>query len=240
MDIDVSPVHRDPAWQTSVKTRIVARQQQVVRVDRERAGTMSAGSLERFSAELGRIVPQVDGIIVADYAKGTIRQALADEICALARKHGKLLAVDPSPKNPIEWQNVSVIKPNRLEAFLAAGRMAQKDDGSDRDPAVLREVGERLLGKWNAEMLLLTLGEEGMMLFERGRPPYHTPTRAREIFDVSGAGDTAIATLALALTCGASPTEAAEIANAAAGIVVGKLGTAAVTPTDLAEAFEAR
>jgi len=238
MEIDVSSVHRDPAWQTSVKTRIIARQQQVVRVDRERTATISAASMERFSCDLRRMIPEVDGIIVADYAKGTVRQALADEICALAKEHGKLLAVDPSPKNPIRWRNVSVIKPNRLEAFQAAGLAAQHEDGSEHDPAVLYEVGERLLDQWNAEMLLLTLGEEGMMLFERGRQPYHTPTRAREIFDVSGAGDTAISVLTLALTCGASPTEAAEISNAAAGIVVGKLGTAAVTPADLAEAFK--
>lgn len=238
MTIDVSCVHRDAAWQTAVKTRIIARQQQVVRVDRERPARPSPASLERLSADLRRIVPQVDGIVVADYGKGVLHQALASEICALAREHGKLLAVDPNPGNPIEWPHVSVIKPNRLEAFHALGRAAEHDAGSEHDPAVLEEIGQRLLDKWNAQMLLLTLGEEGMMLFERGRRAYHTPTRAREIFDVSGAGDTAMAILALALTCGASPTEAAEIANTASGIVVGKLGTAAVTPADLADAFK--
>ena len=238
MSIDVSSVQRDASWRTAVKTRIIARQQQVVRVDRERPGTPSASCMERFTADLRRTVPLVDAIIVADYGKGVLRQTLADEICALANEHGKLLAVDPNPGNPIEWRNVSVIKPNRLEAFHALGQAAGHHDGAEHDRTVLHEVGERLLDQWHAQMLLLTLGEEGMMLFERGQRPYHTPTRAREIFDVSGAGDTAMAILTLALTCGASPTEAAEIANTASGIVVGKLGTAAVTPADLAEAFK--
>src|SRR5581483_10650805 len=139
---------------------------------------------------------------------------------------------DPNPHNPVEWGHVSVIKPNRAEAFGALGRSA---DGAN--DGVLHELGRGLLEKWRADLLLLTLGEEGMILFERGRAPYHTPTRAREIFDVSGAGDTAMAILTVALSCGASPTEAAEIANTASGIVVGKLGTAAVTPRELAEAF---
>ncbi len=232
--VDVSAVERDSAWQTVMKTRIIARQQQVVRVDRERPGLVSEHCTERFRENLRRVVPLVDAVVVADYGKGVVRQPLADELCTLAEKHDKLLAVDPNPNNPVHWRSVYAIKPNRAEAFHAVGQQAP---GAGHDQAVLRDVGEQLLERWNAKVLLLTLGEEGMMLFERGKPPYHTPTRAREIFDVSGAGDTAIAILALALTCGATPMEAAEIANAASGIVVGKLGTAAVTPEELAEAF---
>jgi len=227
-------LERDAAAQTIVKTRIIARQQQVVRVDRERPVAVSGSVLQRFIAGLRRVVPEVDAVLVADYGKGVVCQELADELSTLAEQHSKLLAVDPTPRNPVDWRRVSVIKPNRAEAFSALGRTSE---GLEHDAAALREIGEGLLAKWHAELLLLTLGEEGMMLFERGRPPYHTPTRAREIFDVSGAGDTAMAVLALALTCGASPTEAAEIANTASGIVVGKLGTAAVTPRELAEAF---
>jgi len=156
-------------------------------------------------------------------------ELLPNQLCELARLRHSILAVDPNPGNPVRWKHVTVIKPNRAEAFRAAGIA---DDDKE-----IEAVGRQLLDRSNAELLLLTLGEEGMMLFEHGKPPYHTPTRAREVFDVSGAGDTAIAVLAAALTGGASPTEAAEIANAAAGIVVGKLGTAAVTLEELAGSF---
>jgi len=235
--VDVSCVEQDPTWQTVVKTRIIARQQQIVRVDRERPRAVSAGVAERFITHLKGTITGVDAVIVADYGKGVIRQDLADEICALSRRHGKLLAVDPNPNNPIEWRDVTAIKPNRVEAFSALGMTPERAAAVEHDERALYEAGQVLLQRWRAELLLLTLGEGGMLLFERGKKPYHTPAKAREIFDVSGAGDTAMATLALALTCGASPTEAAEIANAASGIVVGKLGTAAVTPAELAEAF---
>ena len=219
--IDVTHVHRDPTWATIVKTRIIARHQQIVRVDRERSRGPFALAVDGFEG--------ADAIVVADYGKGAITQTVADQLCDLARWHHIILAVDPNPGNPVRWKHVTVIKPNRAEAFRAAGIA---DDDKE-----IEAVGRQLLERSNAELLLLTLGEEGMMLFERGKTPYHTPTRAREVFDVSGAGDTAIAVLTAALTGGASPTEAAEIANAAAGIVVGKLGTAAVTLEELAASF---
>jgi D-beta-D-heptose 7-phosphate kinase/D-beta-D-heptose 1-phosphate adenosyltransferase len=219
--IDVAHVHRDPTWATIVKTRIIARHQQIVRVDRERSRGPFAMGVDGFEG--------ADAIVVADYGKGAITQTLADQLCDLARQHRAILAVDPNPGNPVRWKHVTVIKPNRAEAFRAVG-IADDD-------TKIETVGRQLLEQENAELLLLTLGEEGMMLFEHGKPPYHTPTRAREVFDVSGAGDTAIAVLTAALTGGASPREAAEIANAAAGIVVGKLGTAAVTLEELAASF---
>ena len=220
MGIDVAHVHREAGAQTIVKTRIIARNQQVVRVDRE--GPRRAVSL--FTA------PKADAIVVADYAKGAITQAVADGLDESASRDGAILAIDPSPKNPIQWRNATVIKPNREEAFGALG--AEED-------APIESVGGRLLERWHTKLLLLTLGEEGMMLFERDKPgPYHTPTRAREVFDVSGAGDTAIAAMTAALAGGATAVEAAEIANAASGIVVGKLGTAAVTLDELAASFD--
>jgi len=221
MGIEVAGVKRDAGSVTIVKTRIVARQQQVVRVDRERARTAAA-------AMAGQ-TPAADAIVVADYAKGAITQAVADALGELASRDNAILAIDPSPKNPIQWRNATVIKPNRDEAYRATG--APEDATADT-------VGRRMLEQSNTRLLLLTLGEEGMMLFERDAPPYHTPTRAREVFDVSGAGDTAIAAMAAALTGGATPVEAAEIANAASGIVVGKLGTASVTLDELAASFD--
>jgi len=219
MGIDVAHVHKEAGAQTIVKTRIIARQQQVVRVDRE--GSRTAAS--------PLAVPGADAVVVADYAKGAITQALADMLGDVVTRDGAILAVDPSPRNPVQWRNATVIKPNREEALRALGA---------EDDAALGTVGSQLLERWHTKLLLLTLGEEGMMLFERDRPPYHTPTRAREVFDVSGAGDTAIAAMTAALAGGASPVEAAEIANAASGIVVGKLGTAAVTLEELVNSFE--
>jgi D-glycero-beta-D-manno-heptose-7-phosphate kinase len=217
--VNVDGVVVDASRPTVVKTRIVAKHQQVVRVDRERTGAPSADVLRHVVGQLNST--DADAIIVSDYAKGLLQQDIAD---VLART-GKILTIDPSPHNPIEWRNATAIKPNRGEAARICG---------DAPP---EQLGARLLERWNTQMVLLTLGEDGMMLFERDRKPYHTPTRAREVFDVSGAGDTAIAVFTLALTAGAAPEESAELANAASGVVVGKLGTAVVSPEELVEAM---
>jgi D-glycero-beta-D-manno-heptose-7-phosphate kinase len=151
--------------------------------------------------------------------------------------HGKIVTVDPHPRNPLQWHGATGIKPNRTEAFLAAG-MPPSDpvDPPDQDKALL-VVGDRLLERWGAACVLITLGEQGMMLFQKGAAPYHTPTRAQAVFDVSGAGDTAIGVFTLGLAAGATPAEAAELANHASGIVVGKLGTATATIQELLESF---
>jgi D-beta-D-heptose 7-phosphate kinase/D-beta-D-heptose 1-phosphate adenosyltransferase len=132
------------------------------------------------------------------------------------------------------------VKPNRLEAFAAAGLEDHLLSEAPLENNELLEVGRVLLAKWNVASVLVTLGEQGMMLFERGKSPHHIPTRAREVFDVSGAGDTAIALLTLALASGHSLLEAAEISNHASGIVVGKLGTATLTPDELLAAFSSK
>jgi rfaE bifunctional protein kinase chain/domain len=150
--------------------------------------------------------------------------------------HRKVVSVDPSPLNPVDWSGATVIKPNRTEALRAAGLHELSNHMPDD---IMFRVGERLLEKWRARLILLTLGEEGMLLFDQNGPVFRTPARAREVFDVSGAGDTAIAVFTVALCAGAAPSEAAELANAASGIVVGKLGTATVTPAELIADFEA-
>ena len=232
--IDTVAVQRDPAFSTIVKTRIIARNQQVVRVDRERPAALSAEQADCAMRALDRAIPAADGIIAADYGKGFLNQALADYICEAARKHGKVLAVDPHPYTSLAWRGATVIKPNRAEAFLAA-RLPPADPVVPvcRDERLL-EAGRRLFELWHPANLLITLGEHGMLLLAEGAEPYHTPTRAKDVFDVSGAGDTAISVLTLALTAGATPAEAAELANRASGIAVGKLGTATVTPAELA------
>jgi D-beta-D-heptose 7-phosphate kinase/D-beta-D-heptose 1-phosphate adenosyltransferase len=231
--IDTGGVQRDAAHSTTVKTRVIARNQQVVRVDRERKTPLSPARTELAVEYLRRHIADLDGIVVADYGKGFLTQPLADAICALAVEHGKILTVDPHPHTSLAWRGATAIKPNRAEALLAAGLPPAGQTPPEQTREAVMEAGRRLLGIWQTRSLLITLGEQGMILFESGREPYHTPTRAKDVFDVSGAGDTAIAVLTLALCAGASPAEAAELANRASGIVVGKLGTATATMAEL-------
>ena len=226
---------------TISKTRIAARQQQIVRVDRETLAPLSADEL----AEVERIVraklPELDAIIIEDYGKGFVTQPLVELLVRLCKEAGKLLTVDPSPRNPLDWKGATLVKPNRLEAFAAAGLDDKHTPGDPTKDPQLLEVGKRLLAKWQVANVLVTLGEQGMMIFgaDDNAQPHHIPTRAREVYDVSGAGDTAIALLTLALASGLSLHDAAEVANHASGIVVGKLGTATLTPAELLEAFKA-
>lgn len=229
----------DPGRRTTVKTRIVARQQQVVRVDREHKAPPPAAAIESALACFERLLPDLDAVVVSDYAKGFLGQALADRVSQAATRAGKILTVDPTPKNPLRWSGASAIKPNRAEAFeFAAVPYAEPAGEPLEDPALLHAAAA-LVEKWAPATVLITLGEQGMLVLEPGRPPAHTPTRAQEIFDVSGAGDTAIALLTLALAAGASASDAAEIANHASGIAVGKLGTAPVTRRELLESLAA-
>ena len=236
--IALDGVGADPAHQTIVKTRIIARQQHVVRVDREVRGAPAPArhraALDWLQANLDRF----DALILEDYGKGFLNQPFVDEVGALAAGAGKLLTVDPNPGNPLRWPGAVAVKPNRAEAFAAAGRAATEPAPSATEDRALVEVGDILMENWDCPMLLVTLGEQGMMLFQRGQTPYALPTRAQEVFDVSGAGDTVIAVFTLALAADATPEEAAELANHAAGVVVGKLGTATLTPAELLESFE--
>jgi len=222
---------------TIVKTRIIARQQQVVRVDREHRAAPSAETLAAILAQVERVLPDTDAIIFEDYGKGLIVQALKDAVCELVRGRDIVVTVDPNPGNPLDWSGTTAIKPNRSEAFAAAGVPLGEPADDPLQDAPLLEVGRRLIERWRVSQLLITLSEHGMILFDAARPPYHTPTRAQEVFDVSGAGDTAISLYTLALVAGATAREAAEVANHASGIVVGKLGTATVSPEELVASF---
>jgi D-beta-D-heptose 7-phosphate kinase/D-beta-D-heptose 1-phosphate adenosyltransferase len=219
------------AQRTIVKTRVIARHQQVVRIDRENRMTPGESQSAELRARLEADMPALDAVILSDYAKGFLTQGFASACAALAARHGKIATVDPSPKNPVEWRGMTAVKPNYAEAIAAAGL----PPGADAEDA-----GARLLARWNAGMILVTLGEKGMTLLRAGHPPHRTPARAREVFDVSGAGDTAIAVFTLALAAGGAPEEAAELANHASGVVVGKLGTATLTPSELLESVQER
>lgn len=236
--IDTTAAIEDANFPTIVKTRIIARQQQVVRVDREQIRTPTPDQIARVAASLQEQLPKIDALILEDYGKGFLSADLVAQICALAHAAGKIVTVDPNPRHNIAWKNVTAVKPNRSEAFLAAGiPWSDPTEPVSADEPLLH-VGAALLEKWGTHHLLITLGEHGMILFNRETAPHHIPTKARQVFDVSGAGDTAIALFTLALACGASAAEAAEIANHASAVVVGKLGTATATPEELFASFE--
>ncbi|HEX8076191.1 MAG TPA: PfkB family carbohydrate kinase [Chthoniobacterales bacterium] len=236
--IETRSAIEDPAFPTIVKTRIIARNQQIVRVDREQPRSPTPAQVSRIVREVGRRLGKTDAVIFEDYGKGLLNAQLVRQISKAALAAGKLVTADPNPHHPVAWNGLTAVKPNRNEAFLAAGlRWSDAVDTPTRDKPLLK-AGELLLKKWKASLLLITLGEQGMMLFERGEKPHHIPTKARQVFDVSGAGDTAIALFTLALCCEATPVEAAEIANHASAVVVGKLGTATVSPVELAASFE--
>ena len=235
--IGCSGLVKSSARHTSIKTRIVAHQQQVVRIDRETRGALDAQTTAKLLGEFKKQIAQADAVIVGDYGKGVVTQPLLNEIKALCHARGVWLSLDPKPVHHLNLSNLSLITPNRKEAFELAGL---SDDTKNENPFAdknLMLVAERLLQELNPALLLITLGELGMFLCQRGQKPFHIPTVAQEVFDVSGAGDTVIASFTLAIAAGASPMEAAILSNHAAGIVVGKVGTATTTPAELLKSF---
>ena len=181
-----------------------------------------------------------DAVIIGDYGKGVVTQPLLNEVKMLCRERGIWLSLDPKPTHQLNLSGLSLITPNRKEAFELANL---PDETKNADPLADRNLmllAERLLNELRPAVLLITLGELGMLLCQRGQKPFHIPTVAQEVFDVSGAGDTVIATFTLAIAAGASPTEAAILSNHAAGIVVGKIGTATTTPEELLQSFNHR
>jgi len=236
--IETNLVLEDPEFPTIVKTRIIARHQQVVRVDRENIQAPTNSQAAKIAAELREAVPRLNAFIFEDYGKGFLSPGLVTQISADLNAAGKIITADPNPHRAIDWGRVTAIKPNRVEGLQAAGLPVSDPIDPPSEDGPLLAAGAKLLESWDTQLLLITLGEQGMMLFERNVAPHHIPTKARQVFDVSGAGDTAIALFTLALSCGASPIEAAEISNHASAVVVGKLGTATVTPAELIASFE--
>jgi rfaE bifunctional protein kinase chain/domain len=224
----VSGLLVDRGRATSVKTRIIAHHQQVCRTDREDRSPLSAMMLRRLAARFRKTLPSCAAVVVSDYAKGLISPSLLRDVLPAARAAGKIVCVDPKLKDLGLYRPATVITPNTLEAERASGVTIS----SRRD---LLRAGRKILRSLRVEYLLITRGEEGMALFQGGSSVTHIPTVAREVFDVTGAGDTVISTLALGLVAGLPILQAAVLANIAAGIVVGKLGTATITPDELLE-----
>lgn len=215
---------------TICKTRIIAQQQQVVRLDREGAPVHDGPAARRLRDWVLPQLRRAQVLVVSDYGKGTVGPALLDALAGAHARRAFTWVVDPKSGNFSHYRRVSLVKPNLQEAAAAAGVEI-------RDAVSLRTAGTRLLERWDAEAVLISRGEHGMALFRRGRPVREFATAARDVFDVTGAGDTVVATCALALGAGATLEEATVLANHAAAIVVGKVGTATVTSAELAAAL---
>jgi D-beta-D-heptose 7-phosphate kinase/D-beta-D-heptose 1-phosphate adenosyltransferase len=224
--VNTSGIITDNSRPTILKTRVVAQHQQVVRIDKERVDPLSPAIVGKLVRYIESIMEEIDAVIIEDYGKGVITSALLGKVVPLAKRHNKVISVDPKEEHFKYYRGISVITPNNHEASRAVG-FEIKDD------ATLIRAGQVLLKKLNCRIALITLGENGMAVFQKSKPMKHIPTVAQEVFDVSGAGDTVIASYTLSLAIGADPIMAAHIANCAAGIVVGKVGLAVVTPDEL-------
>jgi D-glycero-beta-D-manno-heptose-7-phosphate kinase len=221
---------------TTVKMRILAERQQVVRVDWEDEPAIPPPLTDAMCRKLRRLAGAATGIIIADYRKGMVSQAIVDAVLSVARRRGVPVGLDPKDNTHLKISGLTLATPNYKEA-LACACLPPKA-APDKDPLAdesLRKAGAILLKKWALKQLIVTLGPQGMYLVSPRRPARVIPTRAREVFDVSGAGDTVIATCLLALAAGADGMEAAALGNSAAGVVVGKVGTASCSPSELLE-----
>ena len=215
----------DETRPTTVKTRVIAHGQHVVRIDRESKADISYTIQNRIIDVLSHSIHSIDGIILEDYNKGVIVQSLIKQLIDLAHKHNKIISVDPKFNNFFEYKNVTVFKPNRNEVEKVMGvRLSEDVD--------ITNAGKTLLQKLKAKSILLTLSERGMSLFEDDGTISHAATKARSIADVSGAGDTVISMLTMALAAGATMKEAVTLANHAGGIVCGYIG---IVPIDKEE-----
>lgn len=216
-NIDDSGIFIDHTRPTTTKTRVIADKQHVVRIDKESKNYIGNKFEKRILNFLQKNIASVSAIILQDYNKGVLTEFLIDEIIKLANENKKIITVDPKFINFKNYKNVTVFKPNRKETENILGIRIQ----SDNDISI---AGNNLLNMLNAKYILLTLGDKGLTLFEKGKSEIKIPTKARKVADVSGAGDTVISTLTLALSCGATIEESAYIANYAAGIVCGEIG----------------
>jgi rfaE bifunctional protein kinase chain/domain len=228
--IPVAGLIAEPGRHTTIKTRIVAHHQQVVRVDREHRQDIPAAGEKKVIAALGRLIPKADAVLIEDYNKGLLTANVIAAALDISRKYKIPVTVDPKLRRFLDYRGVALFKPNVLETERALGVTIADDHDMDR-------AGAALLDTLGANAVLITAGDKGMYLFPRGKKRTHIPTVAHEVYDVSGAGDTVIAVITLALARGATFEEAAVLATHAAGIEVSKFGVAAISPAELIEAL---
>lgn len=215
---------------TILKTRVLVQHQQLCRLDRESPQAHYELSPSLAEKLFTKAIRAADAVILSDYAKGILSDALVAKVTQLARAASKFIALDPKPKHPLVFRDLDLITPNKRESLQLAGI-----EPAPHAPYPAAAVCARLHKLYRTRNLVITLGEDGMLLSSKGKILQTIPTAAREVFDVSGAGDTALAGLVLALAAGTSLENAVHFSNAAAGVVVGKIGTATVTPKELTD-----
>ena len=230
-NVDVSGLIEDGNKRTIRKVRVFGRSQQLLRFDYEKKGYVNADTENKIFGFIENNIGNADGIIVSDYAKGTITKNLMEKLILLCKGKNRIIVVDPKPKHRDFYKNATLITPNHKEANEMANISEEAED------ADIKMVGKKLLEEMNST-ILITRGEKGMSLFEKNGKITNIPTFAKEVYDIVGAGDTSVATVALALASGADFEEAAIIANHAAGITVGKVGTSTVSVEELKESIE--
>ena len=220
-------------YTTTVKSRVIAQHQQVVRFDQEQHNTIDSKQKNKWFRKISRAIEYVDAIIVEDYGKGVVDQDLINFLIKESSEKRKMIAIDPRMGSNYDFTGATIITPNIAEALYFSGYDTKKEL-KNRD---YKAIGKQLCAKWKCDVVLVTLGENGMMLIKKTGQVLTIPAVAREVYDVSGAGDTVIGTFMLALASKVQIEEAAWLANEAAGVVVGKLGTATVSQKELLERF---
>ena len=228
--INTEGVFIDEKRPTIQKVRIMGRNQQLLRIDYESKKDITPEMQEKILNFIKENINQISAVVISDYVKGLISKNLVEEITQICKTSNKLIIADPKPKNFSYYKNMTLITPNHIEANQMAG--ISEDIEED-----IKKIGDKLMENLNSNVLI-TRGEKGMSLFELNGNIKNIPTIAKEVYDVTGAGDTAVATITLALSSGATMEEAAILANHAAGIKVGKVGTATVTTEELKESLE--
>lgn len=231
LGVDTAGIFQDSDRPTTRKTRIIASSQHVLRIDRETKESISEPTFEAITKFIEDKTPDVDVVLISDYGKGLITEALLARLIAAAQKHKKITIADPKGLDFSKYSGVSLITPNKKEAALASGIEVV-------DEETLLEAGKKILQRAGIDKLLITCGKDGMVLFDRNKAPYKIRAETRQVYDVSGAGDTVLAVIGLAVASGISFEDGAVLANTAAGIVVEKVGTATVSRQELASALK--
>lgn len=231
LGVDIAGIFQDSNRPTTRKTRIIASNQHVLRIDRETKESISEPAFEAIAKYLEEKIPDVDVVLISDYGKGLITEALMARLIAAAQKHKKITIADPKGLDFSKYSGVSLITPNKKEAALASGIEVV-------DEKTLIEAGNKILQRVDIDKLLITCGKDGMVLFDRNKAPYKIRAETRQVYDVSGAGDTVLAVFGLSVASGISFEDGAVLANTSAGIVVGKVGTATVSRQELSSALK--
>lgn len=227
LNIDIAGLVNEPGRPTTCKTRITGANQQMLRIDRELLQPLKSATQKQLYAQIENILPNCDGVIISDYAKGVVDKALVENVIVTAKKYNKFVLVDPKSHDFSQYYGATMVKPNKKEAMEASG-LKIIDDAS------LFKAGEILLQRSGSQYIVITCGGDGMALFEHGKEPRLFPVaNPRRVYDVSGAGDTVLAAIAVSMAAGMDVDQAIKLANIAGSVVVGKPGTAQVSLNEI-------